>query len=57
MISTSFKDAYSDSAPIRNEELIQKYRQHLTKLDSYLPKIKEVADFPKKHEWLNTKNG
>jgi len=56
MISVSYKEAYGEALP-RNDEMILRYKNHLTKLEGYVSKMDPVPDFPKKHEWFNTKDG
>ena len=57
MISTTVKEAYGEGLDEEMTELIARYQKHLKKIDQYSDKIEEVEDFPKNHEWLNTKGG
>ena len=42
-------------ASSKNEQLIDRFRAFLTKVDSKLDQLDLASDFPKRHEWLNTK--
>lgn len=55
MISTTFKSTYGESFS-RNEDLIKRYRTHLSKIESHKGNLSVVRDFPDGYEWLNTKN-
>ena len=47
----------SAEAQGKNEELVKRFRTFLTQTDKKLDQLEMAADFPKRHEWLNTKGG
>src|SRR4051812_43457333 len=55
MMSTAmYKELYANSLPLKDEKTINRYVAHLKTLDEKLESLKNVQDFPKGYEWLNT---
>ncbi|CDW76170.1 nhl repeat-containing protein 2-like [Stylonychia lemnae] len=46
----------STQAASRDEATVSRYKSMLERLDSKIDKMPKVPDFPKGHEWLNTKD-
>lgn len=54
MMGSSTSKAFAQANP-KDDGKYQKFKSFLEKLDSRLDKMPLVPDFPKRHEWLNTK--
>lgn len=50
------KDISTGEASPRNDDLISRYKAFLVKVDKKIDQLDNASDFPKRHEWLNTKD-